>query len=253
MICILPGLSFGQDGDASSGFLEENLLEVTLGLTVFVAIVAIMAMYSLLVALKAVLRLKQREMGIEEEEGDFIAVKAGEEGIGFWRRFWNRVNDSVPVAREAEVATDHEYDGIRELDNRLPPWWLYGFYISIVFAVIYMFRFTFLDMPTQDEEFQTQLAEGKEQVKVFLASLDNLIDENSITLATASADLSAGMTIYEQNCAVCHASDGGGGVPRAPQTPVSTPFAVCAYRVAFVAKAALTPLAVVALGVACLP
>lgn len=212
LIVALPNVSFGQDAAAQEGFFTEYKLEIILGLTVVISIVAVAAMYVLLIALKTVLRLRRIEMGIEEESDELIPAVEGEEGVGFWRRFWNRFNDSVPVAREAEVATDHEYDGIRELDNRLPPWWLYGFYITIAFAAIYMFRFYFLDMPRQDDEFQAEMKQAKEEVQVYLASLDNLIDENNITLADATADLNAGKAIYEQNCAVCHANDGGGGV-----------------------------------------
>lgn len=211
-ILALPGLSFGQGEAAGKSFFEQYQIEIILGLAVVVAITAVIAMYTLLIALKVVLRLKRAEMGIVEEESQFIAVKEGEEGIGFWRRFWNRFNDSVPVAREAEVATDHEYDGIRELDNRLPPWWLYGFYFTIAFAAVYLFRFYFLDMPRQEDEFQAEMIQAKEEVKVYLASLDNLIDESSVELSLEAVDIDAGRAIYEANCAVCHAADGGGGV-----------------------------------------
>lgn len=208
---ILPGLSFGQDEAAQKPFVEQYLGEIALGLTVLVALVAIMAMYVMLMAMKAMLKLRRQEQGIEVEE-DFIAVKEGEEGVGFWRRFWNRLNDSVPVSREAEVATGHEYDGIRELDNRLPPWWLYGFYFTIAFAVVYMFRFYFLDMPKQEEEYQAEMVKAKEEVQVYLASLDNLIDESSVTLTEETVDLDAGKAIFDANCALCHANDGGGGI-----------------------------------------
>ncbi len=212
LILALPGFTFSQEAVSEKSFFEQYQIEIILALAVVVAIVAVIAMYTLLVALNVVLKLKRVEMGIEEEEKKLISVKEGEEGVGFWRRFWNRLNDSVPVSREVEVATDHEYDGIRELDNRLPPWWLYGFYISIAFAVIYMFRFYFLDMPRQDDEFQADMLQAKQEVKAYLASLDNLIDENSVTLSTETVDLNAGKAIYEQNCSVCHAADGGGGV-----------------------------------------
>ena len=209
---ILPGLALSQEGTSEKSFFEQYQIEIILALSVLVAIVAVVAMYVLLVALNVVLKLRREEMGIVEEETKIISIKEGEEEVGFWRRFWNRFHDSVPVAMEAEIATDHEYDGIKELDNRLPPWWLYGFYISIAFAVIYMFRFYFLDMPRQEDEFQTEMLKAKEDVKVYLASLDNLIDESSVTLATEAVDLGAGKAIFEQNCAVCHAADGGGGV-----------------------------------------
>lgn len=209
-IGVLPSLTFGQDASQVS-FFEQYKLEIVFALAVLVCVVAIMAMFVMLVAMKAILRAKAIEEG-REVDSELIPVKEGEENVGFWRIFWNRMNASVPVAKEAEVATDHEYDGIRELDNRLPPWWLYSFYGTIIFAVIYLFRFYFLDMPTQEEEYQAQMKNAKEEVQIYLASLDNQIDENSVTLTTETLDLDAGKAIYEQNCAVCHAADGGGGV-----------------------------------------
>lgn len=211
LIVALPGLSFGQEATETQSFFEQYKIEIVLGLTVVISIVAVAAMYVLLIALKMVLKLKRAEMGIEEEEKELIPAIEGEEGVGFWRRFWNRLNDSVPVAKEHEVATDHEYDGIRELDNRLPPWWLYGFYATIVFGVIYLINYEVLGTGKhQDEEFQAQMIQAEEDVKTYLATLGDLVDESNVTFLSESADLNAGKAIYDQNCAVCHAPDGGG-------------------------------------------
>ncbi|WP_425391094.1 cbb3-type cytochrome c oxidase N-terminal domain-containing protein [Ekhidna sp.] len=213
LIFAIPGLTMAQEEASQQSFSEQYQIELVLGLAVVVAFVAIIAMYTLLVALRVVLKLKKAEMGIEEEEKELIPAVEGEEGVGFWRRFWNRLNASVPVAKEHEVATSHEYDGIRELDNRLPPWWLWGFYVSIIFGVVYLINYEVLGTgPTQDEEFQAEMIQAKEDVKTYLASLDNLIDESNVTLLTETVDLDAGRAIYEQNCSVCHAADGGGGV-----------------------------------------
>ena len=213
LIVALPGLSFGQEAAESQSFFEQYKIEIVLGLTVFISIIAVAAMYVLLIALRMVLRLKREEMGIVEEERELIPEVEGEEGVGFWRRFWNRFNASVPVAKEHEVATDHEYDGIRELDNRLPPWWLYGFYVTILFGVVYLINYEVLGTGKhQDEEFQAEMMQAEEDVKVYLASLGDLIDETNVTLATEAADINAGKAIYDANCAVCHAADGGGGV-----------------------------------------
>lgn len=213
LVFAAPELTMAQGEASQQSFFEQYQVELVLGLAVVVAFTSIIAMYTLLVALKVVLKLKKAEMGIAEEEKELIPAIEGEEGVGFWRRFWNRINASVPVAKEHEVATSHEYDGIRELDNRLPPWWLWGFYVSIIFAAVYLINYEVLGTgPTQDEEFQAEMIQAKEDVQAYLASLDNLIDENNVTLLTETADLDAGRAIYEQNCSVCHAADGGGGV-----------------------------------------
>ncbi len=48
---------------------------------------------------------------------------------------------AVAVENEESILLDHDYDGIRELDNDLPPWWKYGFYLTIVVSVVYMLHF----------------------------------------------------------------------------------------------------------------
>ena len=42
---------------------------------------------------------------------------------------------------EKDLLLDHDYDGIKELDNDLPPWWLYLFFFSIAFAIVYILHF----------------------------------------------------------------------------------------------------------------
>ncbi len=58
---------------------------------------------------------------------------------------------------EKDVLTDHEYDGIRELDNRLPPWWLYLFYITIIWSVVYMIHFHVIG--TGDSSYEEYMIE----------------------------------------------------------------------------------------------
>src|SRR6478752_3195204 len=54
-----------------------------------------------------------------------------------------KLTDTVPVEKEEAILTDHIYDGIRELDNNLPPWWKYLFYATIVFSGIYLYAYHF--------------------------------------------------------------------------------------------------------------
>ncbi len=50
------------------------------------------------------------------------------------------------MAKEKDILLDHDYDGIKELDNDLPPWWVYLFYFTIVFSVVYFIYYHVTDM-----------------------------------------------------------------------------------------------------------
>ena len=53
-------------------------------------------------------------------------------------KIFDNINASVAIEKEHDILLDHNYDGIRELDNALPPWWKYSFYLSIVWAIFYL-------------------------------------------------------------------------------------------------------------------
>ena len=209
---LLPGSSSAQEKEVSKGLIETYQVEIVLGLSVLVCLVALIAMYTLLVAMKTMLRMKMQEDGVVQEESELIKAREGEEALSFWGKFWNRFHEAVPVEKEETIVADHEYDGIRELDNQLPTWWLYGFYFSILFGVVYLFFYTFGSGQTQDQEFQAEMKKAKEDVKIYLAAQGNMVDENSVVLLDGSGDIAAGKAVFEANCSVCHANDGGGGI-----------------------------------------
>jgi cytochrome c oxidase cbb3-type subunit 3 len=123
------------------------------------------------------------------------------------------LTDAIPLEREHEVMMDHEYDGIRELDNNLPPWWVWMFYATIAFAFVYLIYYEVLPYGlTQEEEYLAEVQEAEEAREAYLAAAKNLIDENNVEMLAATADLKAGRGIFVEKCQVCHAPDGGGGV-----------------------------------------
>lgn len=127
--------------------------------------------------------------------------------------WWGRLNKFRPVEQEADIALDHEYDGIRELDNRLPPWWLYGFYVTIIFGVVYLWRYhVSYSAPLSREEFEIAVKKADEEVKVYLAQKGESVDENTVAVSLDAADLSEGKKIYTAACVACHKDDGGGMV-----------------------------------------
>ena len=102
----------------------------------------------------------------------------------------------------------HDYDGIRELDNDLPPWWVWLFYITIAFAIIYSIRiFVFhADDLVQAKEFQKEMAEYHAKQ----APQKKAESEFKVVLLTDETSLAEGKKIWESICAACHLKDGGG-------------------------------------------
>lgn len=124
-----------------------------------------------------------------------------------------KLNQSVAIEKEADIMLDHNYDGIRELDNNLPPWWKYGFYLSIVFSVIYLFHYhVFRTGKLQIDEYEDQLLQAKYEMAEYRKKAANLVDENNATLLTDNAAVSSGKAVFMTNCAACHGESGEGGV-----------------------------------------
>lgn len=125
--------------------------------------------------------------------------------------WWDNFNKSVKIENEKDVQLDHEYDGIGELNNALPPWWLYGFYITIAFAAIYMYRYHIgKTAPLQVEELRIAEAEAKLQAEAYAKTQADKVDENTIEYKADPALIASGKAIFEANCVACHAKDGGG-------------------------------------------
>ncbi len=118
------------------------------------------------------------------------------------------------MEKEADITLDHVYDGIRELDNHLPPWWKWLFYATIVFAGVYMVVYHISDtLPLQLKEYETELAMADEQARKLKASSPAAaIDETTVQLITDANALADGKTTFLNNCASCHRKDGGGDI-----------------------------------------
>ena len=132
-------------------------------------------------------------------------------------RNWNTLDKkfltkAVPLEKEADMLLDHDYDGIKELDNALPPWWKYGFYITIFIAVIYLLKYEMWHTgPNPTEEYTSEMTTAKEEVDAYLASMKNNVDEKTVTMSDA-AGIAAGQVTFAKTCVPCHGAKGEGGV-----------------------------------------
>lgn len=137
-----------------------------------------------------------------------VKVKSGRSRMGLW---WDRVNRSVSVEKEADVQLDHNYDGIRELDNALPPWWLYGFYLTIVFAGVYAWRYhVSRTAPLQVQELAMENAEAEQAMAQFASQAAEQVDEHSVQFNADASYLAKGRETFAKNCTSCHGEWGQG-------------------------------------------
>lgn len=106
---------------------------------------------------------------------------------------------------------DHEVDGIKEFDNNLPRWWLYGFYLTIIWSVVYIVNYHVLqDGQTQKNEYEAEVAQAAQLYKNAPKATSG-----KATLLTDAASLAKGKEIFTGTnnlCYTCHKADGGGMV-----------------------------------------
>ncbi|RBN50814.1 cbb3-type cytochrome c oxidase N-terminal domain-containing protein [Flavobacterium psychrolimnae] len=130
----------------------------------------------------------------------------------WYKKLMTKLTKTESLDNEDQLLLDHDYDGIKELDNNLPPWWVYLFYACIIFGVVYMVRFEVLGADNQEMELKKEVAQAKIDIAEYMKTAPDMMDEKTVTLLTDPADLAAGKEIFTTNCAACHRADGGGQI-----------------------------------------
>ncbi|PVW15823.1 cbb3-type cytochrome c oxidase N-terminal domain-containing protein [Marixanthomonas spongiae] len=148
----------------------------------------------------------------EEAQERYLAAEAHKKENNWFKKTYEKLLAKKPIEKEEDIVLDHNYDGIRELDNVLPPWWVYMFYATIIFAVVYLVRYHVFDGIDQEEEYEIAVAEARAQIEEYKKTAKDLIDVNTVELLTGEQDIAAGKTVFEANCVACHKVDGGGGI-----------------------------------------
>lgn len=196
------------EAEASSSFLSPKMyggLSPDIFWIMIIAIVfELIVVFILIGAIQKMLSMLNEASGLAQEKS--ISV------FNF-SRLSASINDAVPIEKEQEIMTDHEYDGIRELDNNLPPWWKYGFYLTIVVSIVYLLSYhVFQTSPLQLEEYQREMDIAALEKEAYLKSEAGNINENNVTLVTTADGINSGKNIYKDNCAACHGQAGEGTV-----------------------------------------
>lgn len=190
------------DSGEKPAFIEYPMVSLFLGVFLFLLIVIEIVVSAVDKVTYHLLSDEQKKQLEEAQSFSFADSK-----------LMQMLTRSKDIEEEADVMLDHDYDGIKELDNVLPPWWVYLFYGCIVFAAVYLVRFHVIGDYTQAEEYEKEVALAEEAHAKYLLTAPDLVNVDNVELLTDAASIAEGKKIYEaNNCLSCHGQNLEGGI-----------------------------------------
>lgn len=126
---------------------------------------------------------------------------------------WLKALSLKPMSEEKTLLIEHDYDGIQELDNPTPAWFMWLFYGTITFGLCYLLIYHVFGIgQLQYDEYKTEVAQADIAKKEYLSKAANRVDENTVKLATDAAVLASGQAIFNKTCVACHGDHAQGNV-----------------------------------------
>ncbi|MBC7400837.1 MAG: c-type cytochrome [Mucilaginibacter sp.] len=198
---------------ADDSLISGKLMDyIGLGAVAFLLLLVVTALFVLLRTIKLFTRAILRSEGVTEEEIELKLdpPKATPKPKG---DVWIKLMSLRPLSEEKDMIMEHEYDGIQELDNPTPAWFMYLFYGTIIFGIGYLLNYhVFHTGQLQYQEYQTEVKQADIAKQAFLSKSANRVDENNVKLVSDPAVLASGKAIFIQTCAPCHGEHAQGVV-----------------------------------------
>jgi len=109
------------------------------------------------------------------------------------------------------VDLKEDFDGISELDNPPPPWFMLMFYSCVIFAGVYLVRYSWLHYsPNQQEEYAQNMQKLNTEKAAYMAKTADNVDENTVTIEKSTEKLAEAKVLFQDKCAACHGQNGEG-------------------------------------------
>ncbi|KAA3634364.1 MAG: cytochrome C oxidase subunit III [Bacteroidetes bacterium] len=202
-----PALLAQETAASQPAFWDDTFgVMVIIGAAVVVvaAFVTVLRMFYALMRMQQMQYMKDAGMDMKDIQKKMKAESASNQML-------KSLTGAVPLAKEKDILLDHDYDGIEELDNPLPPWWVALFWITIIFAVVYWgYYHTFEKGPGQEEMYATEMERAEAAVANYLNEQGEVVDENTVVFLSDESSLARGKEIFDSKCVACHEADGGG-------------------------------------------
>jgi len=200
-LLVLTGASVSAQGGETASvktMSDQTFLLIIIGILLF----ALLVMAMVLLRMSNLVREIKKESSYVKRQSGFAA---------WWNKLDKKIfTKAVPVEKEADVLMDHDYDGIKELDNALPPWWKWGFYLTLIVGVFYLLRFhVWKTGPAPEEEYAREMQLAAVRLEKNKSNTGEELNENTVTLADA-AGIAEGKKLFMGVCNTCHGNNGEG-------------------------------------------
>lgn len=200
---VFAALEYFIDSGDKPAFIKFPMVALFLGVFLFLLI-------AIEIVIDAVDKVTYHLLTDEQKE-----QLANAQSVSFTESKWyqnlvSKLTRSKEIEREEDIMLEHDYDGIKELDNVLPPWWVYLFYGTIIFSVIYLVRFHIVGDYTQTEEFNKEIELAELEKSKLPKDPADEVSYETVVAVTDAASLAKGKEIFTNACAACHKADGGG-------------------------------------------
>ena len=200
---VFAALEYFIDSGDKPAFIKFPMVALFLGVFLFLLIAIEIVVDAVDKVTYHLLTDEQKKQLSEAQSVSFTESK-------WYQNMVSKLTRSKEMEREEDIMLDHDYDGIKELDNVLPPWWVYLFYGTIVFALVYMIRFHVMNEYDQEQEFKNEVELAELEKSKLPKSAADEISYETVVAVTDATSLAKGKEIFNNACAACHKADGGG-------------------------------------------
>lgn len=214
----IPAFAQEQATEAVAAAAPQSSGNWYMNILIIVFIIASLALLAVAFVLLKTFRLLVKELTnptpltaqepvVKLEFEDWLSVKKKQPSL------LSKILSLRPLEEEKDLIMEHKFDGIEELDNPTPPWFMWLFYATVIFGIGYILNYhVFKWGKLQDEEYVIEVREAEASKVEYLAKSANKIDENSVKVDATPAVIEAGKAVFATSCIACHGDKGQGTV-----------------------------------------
>ena len=141
----------------------------------------------------------------DTEKSEYIEAKKAP----YFKGVYESAFKKQTATEEKDIIIDHGFDGIMELDNQLPKWWLGLFWFGIAYCVVYMISYFTTDFAHQHDEYDAEYKAQTASIAEYVKNTPPPTIENAVYSAD---NISSGEEVFKTNCVSCHNAGGAGGI-----------------------------------------